>query len=361
MTDSALDEYDENVARLAFNLELESMSLATREKRLELFKTFADFAYDWVYWMDPDGRCLYVSPSCERITGHFAAEFMHNPNLIELIAHPLDREAVARHLHQERVTQDLCSFDFRLIARSGEERWIAHVCRPVYGDDGTYLGRSANNHDITDRKQEKQRLIESERLYRALVEAAERMEEGIAILQDQEEHEAAFVFTNEEFARMVAFSVQELSGMRLGELLSSGHRPLAMNQYRRTQAGRDTERRHETLLMQKTGGTVPIELSFSQTTFGGRPATVCFARDITDRKRAEETRETLIAELQFALSKVKTLSGMLPICSTCKKVRNDNGYWSQIEEFIRDHSNAEFSHSICPECVDKLYPDMFEK
>lgn len=80
-------------------------------------------------------------------------------------------------------------------------------------------------------------------------------------------------------------------------------------------------------------------------------------RDITAAKRSEKEHERLIAELQDALSKVRTLSGMLPICSSCKKIRDDQGYWNQIETYIRRHSEAEFSHGICPECAKKLYPD----
>jgi PAS domain S-box-containing protein len=74
------------------------------------------------------------------------------------------------------------------------------------------------------------------------------------------------------------------------------------------------------------------------------------------------TLEELNVELEDALCKVKTLSGLLPICAACKKIRDDQGYWNQIELFIRDHSFAEFSHGICPECARKLYPelDLFE-
>ncbi len=79
--------------------------------------------------------------------------------------------------------------------------------------------------------------------------------------------------------------------------------------------------------------------------------------DITERKRAEEQREKLLKELQEALAQVKQLRGMLPICSACKKVRNDAGYWDQIENYVRSHSEVEFSHGICPECYRKLYAD----
>jgi PAS domain-containing protein len=80
-------------------------------------------------------------------------------------------------------------------------------------------------------------------------------------------------------------------------------------------------------------------------------------QDITERKRAEEERERLIKDLQEALSRVKLLSGMLPICSSCKKIRDDKGYWNQVEVYVRDHSEAEFTHGICPECFKRLYPD----
>ena len=80
-------------------------------------------------------------------------------------------------------------------------------------------------------------------------------------------------------------------------------------------------------------------------------------QDITERKQIEEEREKMIGDLKEALSKVKTLSGFIPICASCKKIRDDKGYWEQVEVYIRDHSEAEFSHGICPECMKKLYPD----
>ena len=77
----------------------------------------------------------------------------------------------------------------------------------------------------------------------------------------------------------------------------------------------------------------------------------------TRRRGAEEARERLVVELRESLSKVKTLSGLLPICAHCKKIRNDKGYWIQIESYIRSHSEAEFSHGLCPACLQQYYPD----
>ncbi|MBF0559178.1 MAG: response regulator [Nitrospirae bacterium] len=79
------------------------------------------------------------------------------------------------------------------------------------------------------------------------------------------------------------------------------------------------------------------------------------------KHKIDKEKEQLTNDLRNALDKVKLLSGMLPICASCKKIRNDQGYWEQVEVFIRDHSEAEFSHGICPECVKKLYPDYSDK
>jgi len=70
-------------------------------------------------------------------------------------------------------------------------------------------------------------------------------------------------------------------------------------------------------------------------------------------------REELIVKLQDALEKVKLLSGFLPICAGCKKIRDDQGYWQQIESYIKEHTDVEFSHGICPDCAKRLYPDIF--
>jgi PAS domain S-box-containing protein len=79
--------------------------------------------------------------------------------------------------------------------------------------------------------------------------------------------------------------------------------------------------------------------------------------DITQRKQTEMEREDLIRQLQTALAKIKTLRGLVPICASCKKIRDDKGFWHQVEVYVRDHSAAQFSHSICPECARSLYPD----
>lgn len=83
-----------------------------------------------------------------------------------------------------------------------------------------------------------------------------------------------------------------------------------------------------------------------------------YSIDISERNRVARERETLIVDLRKALQKLKTLSGLLPICASCKKIRDDSGYWNNLELFIIEHSNAEFTHGLCPECAQRLYPKL---
>ncbi|MBU0516987.1 MAG: PAS domain S-box protein [Proteobacteria bacterium] len=83
-------------------------------------------------------------------------------------------------------------------------------------------------------------------------------------------------------------------------------------------------------------------------------------KEIGERRRAEAELEKLIVELQEALARVKTLSGLIPICSSCKKIRDDHGYWHQLEVYLKNHSEAEFSHGLCQECLARLYPEEYK-
>ena len=80
-------------------------------------------------------------------------------------------------------------------------------------------------------------------------------------------------------------------------------------------------------------------------------------QDISERKRSEEERERLVADLQRTVEQVKTLTGIVPICMSCKKIRDDEGFWEQVEAYVARHTDARFSHGICPDCLERLYPD----
>jgi PAS domain S-box-containing protein len=195
------------------------MQEALRESE-ERYRTVAEFTYDWEYWIGPDRRFIYCSPACERITSYRAEEFEKDPGLLIAITHPDDHDQVVCYMDDiVAPNSESHELEFRILTRSGEVRWIAHACRVVRGQDGTYRGRRASNRDITERKQ---------------------MQEA----------------------------------------------------------------------------------------------------------------------LQKAFDDIKTLRGILPICMHCKKIRDDKGYWKAVEVYVGAHTEAQFSHGICPECVKEYYPEL---
>jgi PAS domain S-box-containing protein len=132
----------------------------------EMFRTVADFTYDWEYWIDPDGSLVYISPSCERITGYRSDEFINNPGLLKDIIHPADQLLVGNYFDSIDSAPPY-SVEFRIVSPTRETRWIGHRCQAVYGDDGRFLGRRVSNRDITKLKEieeiVKQRTEELER------------------------------------------------------------------------------------------------------------------------------------------------------------------------------------------------------
>jgi PAS domain S-box-containing protein len=130
----------------------------------ERYRTVADFTYDWEQWIAPGGKFLYVSPSCERITGYKPHEFITDPALFFRIIHPEDLEQVKAHFLDEHYITTPEHREFRIITKSGQEHWIGHSCQPVYDAEGRWLGRRASNRDITENKQIEAQLRQAQRM-----------------------------------------------------------------------------------------------------------------------------------------------------------------------------------------------------
>jgi PAS domain S-box-containing protein len=141
----------------------------TESKRMEevlrasetKYRIVADNTHDWEYWVNPEGRFLYTSPSCQRITGYSAAEFEKDQKLFSRIVHPDDRALFKVHLEEAEITSPPCELEFRINHRNGMTRWIGHVCQPVFDAQTSFLGRRGSNRDITDRRRAEEALRES--------------------------------------------------------------------------------------------------------------------------------------------------------------------------------------------------------
>lgn len=126
------------------------------------FRIVSEFAYDFDFWIREDGEFVFMSPSCERITGYNQREFMEKPEILNMIIHPEDRNAYNNHLVDFRAPlhEDM---EFRIVDRDGQVRWLSHFCGPIYVN-GEFLGRRASNRDITEKKKLEDKLLQSQKM-----------------------------------------------------------------------------------------------------------------------------------------------------------------------------------------------------
>jgi PAS domain S-box-containing protein len=142
-------ELERRVAERTAELKETNLRLLASEEK---FRTIADYTCDWEYWLSEKGEFLYNSPSCAHVCGYAPEEFANDPRLYLAVVHPDDRDLVARHRTAELSDGHLDSFDFRILHKNGEVRWLTHVCRPVYDMEGRYAGRRGSHSDISARK-----------------------------------------------------------------------------------------------------------------------------------------------------------------------------------------------------------------
>ncbi len=130
----------------------------------DFFRRFADLSYTCESWRDPAGNFIYISPSCERITGYTPAEFYQDNTLMEKIIHPDHLEKWLHHQHDISPSGEYKSLDFLIITKTGSRKWISHYCCAVYDKNGNPLGIRSSNSDITIRKQAEEALEKAARL-----------------------------------------------------------------------------------------------------------------------------------------------------------------------------------------------------
>lgn len=168
------------------------------------------------------------------------------------------------------------------------------------------------------------------------------------------DQEAKVYEANKRFAEMIGYSMEEVQKLHAWEWDAYFKKEEVLELIK---AVDETGHHFETQHRRKDGKIIDVELSNNGAIYRGKKLIFCICRDISDRKKAEKEREELIRRLETSLSEIKALRGILPLCSFCKKIRDDKGYWEQVDIYINKHSEADISHSICPECLKKHFPE----
>jgi PAS domain S-box-containing protein len=267
--------------------------------------------------------------------------------MLPQLIHPDDAPLVRRHL-EACLSNRKDVVESRIVTNDGEIRWVRDYLEPDWDEkQGRVVRLYGATQDITARKQAEEALRASEERLRRLVESTN----DLVILQDLEGH---YLYYNGP--SQYGLEVDDVLGTTPYDWFPADVADQIMDRIRQVAADRKKTTWEQGVVWK--GETLWfLNSNFPVYDEAGRIAAIgTISHDITERKQAEVERERLVQELQTALAQVKQLKSLLPICSSCKKIRDDEGYWHQVEVYIAQHAGVDFSHGLCPDCKLKLYP-----
>ena len=255
------------------------------EEAKKRYRTVADFTYDWEFWRSPEGKMLYVSPSCERISGYPPGHFIKDRRLMDRIILPEDAEIWTAHLERiKENTEDKAIF--RIRHKGGEIRWIECVYRPIVDENGNFLGTRGTNRDITDRVMADSALRDSEEKFRAIVEQSK----DVIYTGDAN---GVITFLSPEASHIFGYTPEEMVGRHLTEFVAPKSVDEAMKALERTVTGKDEGRNFEWQLRRKDGSFFLAEITGETLTYGNSTGIAGTIRDVTAQRETErQTRES---------------------------------------------------------------------
>ncbi len=217
--------------------------------------------------------------------------------------------------------------------------------------------QSLNELEVSHDKELRDIAVESSADFLSIILDAVNSSLGGLIITDLN---GKICFANPAFCSMLEYSQQEIIGSDAADIFSSKAVQKMADVINIIDISQDNLQ--EFVLQATDGQNCFMEVSATDVTSAdgrivGRMASFT---DISSRKKIEFEQQALIKQLQEALDKIKVLRGIIPICCSCKKIRDDKGFWNQIENYIKEHSDASFSHGLCPDCAKQLYPEVFK-
>ena len=327
------------------------------------FRSLVEATSDWIWEINSDGCYTFASPKLRDLLGYEPEEVIGKTPFDLMPREEAARvTAVFKEIADSR--RPFSGLINKNLHKDGHEIILETSGVPVYDIQGDYAGYRGFDRNVTDRQRAEEalrasqmHLSEAMELAHIVYWAADPATDTLifndslyAFCGTTAEREGGYCMKREEYAkRFIHPDDQERFSKLVIEAILNPEAECVIN-FEHRLIRRDGKVRHVLTQIK----LIKDESGFPLRVYGAN-------QDITERKRAEEEREKLILELREAVSQVKTLSGLLPVCAGCKKIRDTKGNWEPMESYIRDHSEADFSHSICPECAAKLYPEFLEE
>jgi len=302
--------------------------VALRESEA-LFRTLADMAPAYIWMADAAGSLTYLNKGWLDFRGRTLEQEL-NFGWAEGL-HPDDYQRCLDTFDQAVKTRTPYEMEYRMRRNDGEYRWLLDRGIPLWDAERKLAGFIGLCVDVTLRKQAENALRASERRFRELLEG---LPVAVRIIQEWK-----IVFANLADAHLHGYSKPEQEiGMNPADHLAPEEVARLASMHRRRMAGESVPRRFEVRSRRRDGSELLAEVEAERTFFDGRPASLVVIRDLTDRKRVEVYEK------------------LLPVCCVCGKIRNDDspgqgpGTWQRLDQYLLRHSDAEFSHTFCPDC-----------
>jgi len=339
-------------------------ALSKSEKQL---KDITSSLTEGIYVWSDDGDIVFMNPEAERLLGWTKAE-LQGRNIHNIVHNrrpdgsSLPFEACGMH-NVFKTGQPFISMDEVFMRKDGSVFPVSVVASPITENGSVVAGVTAFR-DITALKDIEAERDKAQATIRAHARFLQGLIEAIPNPVFCKNVQLRYVACNKAFEAFIGRDRKDIIGKSVYEMAP----PDLARIYNRKDVELLTDVKQRTQVYEfrvnHADGT-QHEVIFSKAVYfqndGSVGGLIGVINDITERKHLEKEREQLIVKLQEALSQVKQLSGLLPICSSCKKIRDDKGYWNQIETYISEHSEALFSHGLCPDCGKKLYPQYFDE
>ena len=317
----------------------------TEEKNVQL-ASIIESSEDAIIGKTMDGIIKSWNTGAEKMYGYTKEQVINQP--ISIIIPHDHKDEMNQILEKIQANRHIDHYETVRLKKNGTRFDVSISTSPIYNVEGFLIGASTITRDISLRKKAEDEL-------RKLSRAVDQSPASIVITDTA----GAIEYVNPKFVQITGYSIEEVIGknpriLKSDEKMSHEYEQL----WSTITSGSEW---HGEFHNKKKNGELYWESAVISPIRDARGTVTHFLavkEDITQRKKAEAEREKLINELQAALSDIKTLSGLIPICSSCKKIRDDQGYWNILEAYLMKHSDAKFTHGICPDCMVKLYPEI---
>lgn len=325
---------------------------------------YFDFAGVMLVVIAPDQTVKLVNKKACTVLGYEGKEIVGKNWFDHFLPERIKNES--KRGFERILTGDIAPYEYvenLVLTKNGREKIIAWNNTLLKDETENIIATLSSGVDITERIQAEKALREAEKQFRLLFEKST----DAVLIRDRD---GIIRLANPMAIKMLrASKPEEVIGKAYLDFVHPDDRPGSKERIaRQTRAalgGQGVDgnqviaplREHRLIAL--NGDLIDVESTGVAFAHQGELFIQGIFHDRTERKKLEEEREKLILKLREALAKVKALSGLLPICASCKKIRDDKGYWNQIEIYLKEHSEAEFSHGLCPDCLKKLYPDFY--